>query len=276
MKEELLTDAMLRKFLLGKVDEAERERLENLFLTDSEAREKVLVVEQELVEDYLENSLTREDRREFLARYGQTPEQQQQLQISKAIKDWAVRENARIQLAPVPRSSWSRFIATLRMRPVLIMPIAATLLIAIVLVAFWVNNRMTRNTLAQELAELNTPASLRQTPQKMVRLNLSPVTVRGSEPGAVLKRSADNGIVELRLPLIQKEQYQTFRAEVRRVGGDQLFTIPDLQRASDDPNVIQLRFPVRILSSGDYQVRLTRSSNDANGPTEEYSFYVER
>ena len=34
MKEELLTDALLREFLLGKVDEEERERIESLFLTD--------------------------------------------------------------------------------------------------------------------------------------------------------------------------------------------------------------------------------------------------
>ena len=97
MKEEILTDAALREFLLGKVDDEERARIESLFLTDSEAREKVLVIEQELIEDYLEDSLTAEDKEKFLLRYGQTAAQLQQLRITKAIKDWAVRENASVQ-----------------------------------------------------------------------------------------------------------------------------------------------------------------------------------
>ena len=43
MKEELLTEALLREFLLGKVDEEERERIEDLFLTDHKrAREFLL------------------------------------------------------------------------------------------------------------------------------------------------------------------------------------------------------------------------------------------
>jgi hypothetical protein len=105
MKKEILTDAVLREFLLGKVDDEEAARIESLFLTDSQAREKVLVIEQELIEDYLEDSLTAEDREKFLLRYGQTAAQLQQLRITKAIKDWAVRENASVQTVPTSVSS---------------------------------------------------------------------------------------------------------------------------------------------------------------------------
>ena len=42
MNEELLTDAVLREFLLGKVDEEESARIESLFLTDSEALSDML------------------------------------------------------------------------------------------------------------------------------------------------------------------------------------------------------------------------------------------
>src|SRR6476660_5342700 len=91
-KEELLTDARLREFLLGKADDEEAAQIERLFLTDSEARERVLVIEQELIEDYLEESLTADDREQCLLRYGQTAGQLQQLRITKAIKDCALRE----------------------------------------------------------------------------------------------------------------------------------------------------------------------------------------
>ena len=58
MKEESITDALLREFLLGKINDEERERIEDLFLTDSQTKERVLALEQDLIEDYLENSLT--------------------------------------------------------------------------------------------------------------------------------------------------------------------------------------------------------------------------
>src|ERR1044072_4912927 len=116
MKEEVLTDAVLREFLLGKVDDEEAARIESLFLTDSEAREKVLVIEQELIDDYLEDSLTAEDREKFLLRYGQTAEQRQQLRITKAIKDWALRDTEIVH--PVPVSNWSSLRA--RLRPVFV------------------------------------------------------------------------------------------------------------------------------------------------------------
>src|SRR5688572_1721425 len=94
MNDEILTDALVREFLLGKVDEKERERVEGLFLTDSQARERVLAAEQDLIEDYFEDSLTAADKELFLARYGETPAQQRQLRINKSIKDWALGQSA--------------------------------------------------------------------------------------------------------------------------------------------------------------------------------------
>src|SRR5215813_294239 len=128
VKEEILPDALLREFLLGKVGDEERVRIESLFLTDPEAREKVLVIEQELIEDYLEDSLNAADREKFLLRYGQTAEQVQQLRITKAIKDWALRENAS-QTVPAELSTWQRLCTRLRLRPVFVIPIAVTAVI---------------------------------------------------------------------------------------------------------------------------------------------------
>jgi hypothetical protein len=276
MKEEILTDAALREFLLGKVDEEEGARIENLFLTDSEAREKVLVVEQELIEDYLEDSLTAEDREKFLLRYGQTAEQLQQLRINKAIKDWAIRENAS-QTVPAELSTWQRLRARVRLRPVFVIPIAVTAMIAIVVTCVWLNSRMKHAAIEQELAQLNSPASLREVPERMFSLNLSPVAVRSTEPEIVIKRpAAATAIVELHLPWIQKERYPTYHAEIRSVGGDESFTIPNLQAENNGRYEIRLRFPARIISRGQYQVRLSGiDSAGAAGTNEEYVFIVD-
>jgi hypothetical protein len=274
MKEEVLIDAVLREFLLGKVDDEESARIESLFLTDSEAREKVLVIEQELIEDYLEDSLTAEDRQKFLLRYGQTAAQLQQLRITKAIKDWAVRENAS-QTVPAGLSTWER-LRTIFLRPVFVIPIAVTAIIVIVIAGVWLNHRMKRAAIEQELAQLNTPANLREGPPQMISMELTPIAVRSLERQKEFKKSAEIQIVELRLPWIQKERYSTYQAEVRRAGDDESFTIPNLQAESDGLSTIRLRLPVDFLNRGQYQVRLSGiDSRGATGITEEYAFTVD-
>src|SRR5215467_7692439 len=132
MKEDPLTDALLREFLLGKLPDADRERMEGLLLTDSATRESVFAVEQDLIDDYLEDSLSQEDKERFLSRYAQTPEQRRRLRITGAIKDWAVREARAPHPAPAV-SALSRFWAWLRLKPRFVVPIAVAIVIAVVL-----------------------------------------------------------------------------------------------------------------------------------------------
>lgn len=275
MKEEILTDAVLREFLLGKVNDEDGARIESLFLTDPEAREKVLVIEQELIEDYLEDSLNAEDCEKFLLRYGQTPAQLQQLRISKAIKEWAVRENASLAV-PGGTSIFQRLRAGLWMRPVFVVPIAVAVIIVTVFVGDWLNVRMKHAAIQQELAQLNTLASLREVPPQLVSMELRPIAVRSLERVSEFKKSADVQTVELRLPWIQKEHYPTYQAEIRRVSGDESFIIPNLPAKTDSLTTIRLRLPTRILSRGQYQIRLSGiDSGGALGLTEEYAFMVD-
>jgi len=275
MKEEILTDAVLREFLLGKVNDEDGARIESLFLTDPEAREKVLVIEQELIEDYLEDSLNAEDCEKFLLRYGQTPAQLQQLRISKAIKEWAVRENASLAV-PGGTSIFQRLRAGLWMRPVFVVPIAVAVIIVTVFVGDWLNVRMKHAAIQQELAQLNTLASLREVPPQLVSMELRPIAVRSLERVSEFKKSADVQTVELRLPWIQKEHYPTYQAEIRRVSGDESFIIPNLPAKTDSLITIRLRLPTRILSRGQYQIRLSGiDSGGALGLTEEYAFMVD-
>lgn len=271
MKEELPTDAVLREFLLGKVDDEERARIESLYLTDSEAREKVQVIEQELMEDYLEDSLTAGDRDKFLSLYGQTAAQRRELRITKAIQDWARRENLQPTI-PETLSLWNRLRGRLWLRPAFVIPIAVTALIAFVFGGIWLNNRMIRAAIDRELAALNTPAKLREALPQTVTIELHPIVVRSVERQNEFKKSADVQFVELRLPWNQ-ERYQTYQAEVQRVGDDESFTIPNLPAESD--GVIRLRLPAHMLSRGQYQIRLGGLvGNSVVSRTEEYSFTV--
>ena len=291
MKEEILTDALLREFLLGKLDDEEQQRIEDLFITDSRARERVLAAEQDLIEEYLEDSLTTADRERFLSRFAQTPTQRRKLRITKSIKDWAVTEAAATQAdvavsqtdaaisqtVPSKISIRSRAGAWLLQKIAFVVPIAVATVIAIIVATVWLNSRIERNrrhlAIKQELAQLNTPESRREAPSQIL-LELSPVTVRSVEQQAEIKRSADIQIVELQLPWIKK-RYSVYQAEVHRVGDDESYTIPNLHPENDGGYFIRIRLSAQMLSRGQYQIHLSGIAADGfQSNYEEYTFTV--
>ena len=273
MKEEKVSDALLRQFLLGTTDEDEREHIEGLFLTDSDLRDRVLAIEQDLIEEYLENSLTTADRERFLRLFAQTPEQQQQLRITRSVKEWAMAEAVKTESvsspAPIAREvrkrSW--------LRPSYAVPIAVALAIAIVFAIIWVNRRNEHFAIEQELAQLNSAENLREVPQRS--LDLTPVAARDVELAHQLDRPTENQVVELRLHWIQKERYSTYQARLRSLSDGRLFTIPNVQPSND--GLIRLRLPAKILMPGNYRVELSGVVPEgATGYTEEYNFVVGR
>jgi hypothetical protein len=275
MSTELITDAELRQLLLGNVDDKERQRIESLYITNDLLRERVLAVEQDLIEDYLEDSLTAADKEKFLRQYADTPERRQKLRITKSIKDWALLEGTKVAGA-APASGWSRLRARLRLKPLFVIPIAATAIIAIMIGTVWLNSKMQernkRLALEEEVARLNTPSSLREVPAQMSTLILRPVSVRSVEAQSELMKNPNVEIVELQSIWPQKERYPAYQAVVRQVGDDQSFTITNLQ-AENDGNIVRLRLPAHRLSRGHYQIELTGIAADGSkSPPEEYNF----
>lgn len=274
MREDLLADAVLREFLLGRLDEEQREQIERLFFTDSQAREKLLVVEQDLIEDYLEGNLTEVEKKIFLSRYGQTSAQKRQLHIDRSIRDWALREAASSQ-----PSFWARLRGRLALKPAFVIPIAITAMIAVVVAAVWLRGtgeqQDRRLAVEQEMARLNTPAALRESPPDLTSLELSPGSVRTVDAEIEWQKTPDTQLVELRLPWMARERYAKYQAEVSRIGGDEAFTVPNLEAENADGYRIRLRVPAYLFERGHYLIRLTGITPDgASGLTEEYTFAV--
>lgn len=275
MGDDLVTDASLRQFLLGQLSEEQRQQIESLFITDSQARERILFVEQDLIEDYLDDSLTAAEREQFLEQYTATSAQRRKLRIAKAIKERAVKEKA---VRPVvgPTSLWSRLRERLRPHLVLFVPLAAAIVIAIVSTAIWLNRRVERQTrrltIAREVIQLNAPSN-RQVSPETTALDLRPGTLRSVEASPQLVKRAGVEVVELRLLLNPREQYPSYRAVVQRVG-DEPISVDDL-RADSDGRTIRLKLPAHILSRGAYRIELTGvSAAGATGAAEEYQFTV--
>src|SRR5205085_10393888 len=88
MREENENDLMIRRLLLDELSEDERTRIEELFIADGDYRERVLIEEDDLIDDYLEGALAAGERERFLSHYLSTPQQRRKLRIAKSIKKY--------------------------------------------------------------------------------------------------------------------------------------------------------------------------------------------
>jgi len=269
MNDDTVTDALLREFLLGKVTDDVQERIEALFVTDPQSRERVLAVEQDLIEDYLEGELSVEDSERFVLRYAQTAEQRRKLRITKSIKDWAMSEaRAAAQTVPPGESGWSRLRELFWQKRTIAVPITVAVLIVIVVAAFWLSRRAQHSAIEQELAQLNAPSD---TTVAGVQRELLPVTVRSGGPTTESIPQSLSGVVELRLLLIQKERYSSYHVTIHRVDDRESYTVPDLH-ASSDGKSLRLRLPADLLTRGVWQITLTPESASTSG--DEYQLTV--
>lgn len=278
MKQEPVSDALLRQFLLGNVDDQERQRLESMFVTGALSTERVMAAEQHLLDDFLEDLLTPADRERFLAQYGATPDQQRELRIAKSIKEWAASSQEVTAVAAANASRWRGVREWLLLKRVFVIPVAAVFLTALVLGAVWLNSREQRNrhvAMQQELARLNTPAMLRDVSPSTPPLTLGPGAVRSTETENELTPPANVEFVELRLIWMQKERYPSYQATIRRLDDAARFIVPFLNL--DNGGVIRLRLPSHLLIRGLYQIEISGVSAEGSvGLTEEYRFVVNK
>lgn len=271
-----ITEQGLREFLLGNVDDTERQRIEIRFMTQSAVRERLLIAEQDLIEDYLNDSLTPSDKSRFLQRFAKTSDEQRKLRAASLVQQWATRK---VQLAenesfpvPVRRS----LLARLQFKPVVVIPIIAML---IVIGTLWLSNRNDRHRrIEQELARVNNPSNLSEAPsQRISIITVAPVTVRDVASEYELKLSSDIKVVEVRLFWIQKENYQRYDATVSRVDTPEAFTVENLQVQEQGGVAVTVRLPAQMLTPGLYQIKLSGIAADGtSSPGDEYRFIVSR
>jgi len=278
MKQEFVTDEEIRQFLLGSVDDSERQRIESLFMSDAEFNQRVLIAEDDLIEDYLEHSLAPGDKEKFFAQYGHGPKQQRRLRISRSIRDYAASE-AKLGKTPPAIGKRRGFLSQITPRNLrLFIPVAAAVMIACIIGIVWLvrsNNR--RVTIERELAELNARPDLRVDPSQVVSLVLRPVSIRSVGTETRLTPRADIRVVELNLLWTQKKQYPSYYVLVRHVGSNEEFKLSGLHidASPSNGNSIQVRLPSDLLRNGFYQIVLTGAGTDgAASQGEEYTFVV--
>lgn len=271
----------MRQFLLGQLDEKEREDLEQLVLSEVHTREKLSMVEDDLIEEYLEDSLADDERDEFLRQFLSIPHQRNKLKIAKSLRRLAradaeamsVADTLQIERAPIKQPPVSRgFLVYL--------PIAAGLVIAVTVGAIWlvkyrgnVAREKQIQTIESELAQLNAPGE-NVSADQIATLNVPAISPRSVAANTSL--TLERQVLELWLPPGPK-QTERYNAVIQRVGGQDKYQIPDL-RLHDHAGekAVRLRIFTRLLSPGTYRVRLNGLTPDGSvADTGEYNFEIQ-
>lgn len=277
----------IRRFLLEDLDEEERERVEELFLTDSDTRDLVLMAEDELIEEYLEGSLQGVDREKFRGVFVATPQLRRKVRIAQSLRSLTKADGS--HLPTVAESSTQDRITPLLSKPfkswtrrnlLVYASAAAAILVVLTVGVFWYadyrREQARRLTVERELAELNDPSRRSELPSDQVlSVVLSPVSARST--GSSITPRATDGILELLLlPEIAKAE--TYSVLIQRAGSDDEFAVPNL-RLEDLPagKAIRVRIPTRLLNRGLYRLRLNGVTPDGREvEINEYSFEVFR
>jgi hypothetical protein len=297
MKFIVLNEKLIRRYLLGDLNEKRQQRLEERFLIDHRFRKRVLLVEDELFDDYVLGALSNDERQKFDKRLLATPEQVKKLETVRMFKDYAVHKGGddSVQYPSLRRPSfvsrWLDFL--LSRRSMIYLPAAVgALVILLGIIALIVVQRRSapspsaqgaREAIEERLQHLNAqqntggdpsdPNAL--LPSSTLNVTLAPILFRNEKQTSVVTIDADKEIVQFRL-LLPEGEHQLFDAVMQKLEGPVLFTVRRLQAATDGGGkLVVLKLPARLLPDGDYLLNLQGISSDGRmSDVAEYYFRI--
>lgn len=266
----------LRRYLLGSLPPEEIAALEERLLTDTVFYDELLMVEDELIDQYLSGEQSGAERESFEAHFSLAPERQQKVRFARALKKYLSRidelepEDVVIAEAslsgpasPVdPSKSKRSFLPFLPTNHILAYSLAATFVVVIGLVTWMAVNRLKNPGLGET--------------GQVLAVVLTPGLSRSLDSGQIKKISIppETQTLELQLEL-PKAEYASYRAEVLRSDQTIVATIEGLKPATTSAKAsITVPVSASLIKREDYSVKL--AGKRADGIYEDVAGYVFR
>lgn len=261
--------AVVRQYLLRRLDEEGQRHVEERFLTDSDFREAVLVIEDELIEDYLAGLLDDDEQESFINHYMSAPRQLEEVRLSQVLREHTApgQEEEDVQGPPEPVATGGKhkILSLLLGRGRL--PVFATVVILLaVLAASWSligklggdGPKAVRNA---EVAELNSANSAGES-DLTVRLTSSQSRATQQAPVPKVSIAGGANVVQVVVNL-PRRPYQRYEATLRENDGPEVFTVSSLHvEDAGEGRLLKLRIPARFLKPEDYILNV-RGVSDA-------------
>ena len=270
MKSHAEEQETIRQYLLGLLPPEELPLLEERLLTDSAFYEELLIVEDEIIDEYFAGELSQPERESFETHFLLAPERQEKARFARTLKKYVSaagaaqpREDIAIEEAsedasevgePPPKKQV--FFSFLPFQNPIFSYSFATAVLLVVVGVSWVVLKNWRNPTPHQ-------------PGNVLTVVLTPGLTRDGGEIKKISISAETDSVRFRLGLAEN-YYPQYRAILLSDSLSQVWT-GDHVRANTTDNLAEADVPAYLLSAGDYQIKL--SGQLANGSFEDVASY---
>jgi anti-sigma factor RsiW len=271
---------LLRQYLLGPQTEADLSRVEERLMSDTELFEELLMLEDEVIDQYVRGQMSNEDRASFERHFLQSPERREQLRFGRALANYvdlvhaasspglikdqsseslgadALSKSAADQSTkPEGRKRQRLTLFWPFQNPALSWAIAAVVLVGMVGAAwFIVRNLSTPVVPGKVFAVTVTPSGLTRDGGQIQTLSIPP--------------STDTVRLQLALPL---QPFQEYSIRLMNGSGASVWQADRLRSIESSGNTfLEVDVPASLLKPDYYRVKLQGRST---GPAEELPSY---
>jgi hypothetical protein len=237
----------IRHYLLGQLSDGPREEIERALLTNEDAFAELLIIEDELTDEYLNNQLNPDDRADFERHFLAAPERQEDLRFAQALNRYVNTTHASERATSMP------IVPSRQAKPLRIA--AAVAVVVILASALW-------------FGFFHHPAS---TAFVTVTLTISPST---REEGVQSPRIKSPGRDTLRVFLILPNPPPPavrYRVQLLEVNGE----YRSLEVAGQDNQSVIVEIPGAQLARGQYALSLSAVKADGTEQRLNYYFTIE-
>jgi hypothetical protein len=249
----------IRRYLLGQTPPEDSSRLEERLLTDGEFYQELLIVEDELIDQYLSGELSEPDRKSFAPHFLLLPERQQKLRFARSLKKYvssvgtvqpheSIATNEPSEVAAEVAETLPKkrpFFSFLPFgNPIVSYALAAAILLIVGGTSWVVFERW------------RTPAP--RVAGRGLVVVLTPGLTR--DDGEIKKIAIPPGTdtVQLQLQIASTDQYQSYRALLQTTEGVEKLKANDLKATSIGTSVVvPVQLTAGLLTRGDYYVKLS-------------------
>jgi hypothetical protein len=244
----------IRSYLLGDLDDDRKTQLEERILSAPEIYEELLLVEEELIDQYVVGSLSELERHQFETHFLITAERQKNLRFGQLLKRYVNSQPFFEKGAPA-KKSFNLALLPATGRPVMVFGIAGVVLLGVALLC-WLGYSRKPSRLAQQRVEPVVVVTL--APAAAPRVNVPP---KGYDLKLELELANPN-FHNYNSELFKENKSVQTRGELRMESKGEQYIVP-------------LTILGEMLSPGDYEVKLSGvSESGANEFIEKYSFRV--
>jgi hypothetical protein len=283
--QDLRNDDQITLYFLGELSTEEVEHFDRKCFSDSAFAESVFVVEDELIDRYVRNELSRTDRERFERFYLTTEARRLRVEVARRL-DRTMKSSTSDHANPLESLSiWQRFSPNRALTRYAL----ATLSLALVVIAVWL---LIRNSNKEQVAQINPPANVSSpenvgTPSSSpsqesatptatpavegpaaqavtVIFTLTPGTHREVDAGErVIRLSPQTKTVELRF-VIQNQIQPPYEIRIETVEGERVLVRRGLTPvAVNGRQVVVVRAPTSVFAARDYIGRVLNDNGDA-------------